>query len=155
MTNPKSRTGRWLSSSVPEAEWNTDLAKTSSAEYFAHNLRTTVKFHEVMQKIPKNAMCIEIAPHGLLQALIKKTVGPQSTTVALMKRGAPNNVQYFLESIGKLYVNGLNPHVNEIFPKPSLPAPRDTPFIGSVVRWDHSAAVRINSPFLNLPNKYH
>ncbi|GAU91939.1 hypothetical protein RvY_04096 [Ramazzottius varieornatus] len=143
LTNPKSRTDRWLSSSVPESDWNSDLAKTSSAEYFAHNLRTTVKFHEVMVKIPKNAICIEIAPHGLLQALIKKTVGPLCTTVALMKRGASNNVQYFLESIGKLYVNGLNPHVNEIFPKPSLPAPRDTPFIGSVVRWDHSAFWRI------------
>ncbi|XP_055354920.1 fatty acid synthase-like [Paramacrobiotus metropolitanus] len=144
LPSPKMRTTRWLSTAVEEAQWGSEVARYASAEYFTHNLTNTVKFHEALSKVPSNAIVVEIAPHGLLQALIKATVGSQATPVALMKKGADE--LFFLESIGKLYVAGLNPRVTEIFPKPTLPAPRDTPFIGSVVRWDHSANWRIPYP---------
>ena len=141
LVSPKSRTSRWLSTALNEEEWSSEVARTASAEYFATNLQSTVKFHQAMEKVPKKAIVVEIAPHGLLQALIKKTVGGQCTAVALMKKGVDNNAQYLLQSIGTLYLNGLNPDVKEMFPKPPMPAPRDTPFIGSIVQWDHSSSV--------------
>jgi fatty acid synthase, animal type len=95
------RTTRWLSTAVSEDQWTSNLAKYASAEYFAHNLTSTVKFNDALKKVPANAIVIEIAPHGLLQALIRKTVGDRSTPVALMKRVAPDNSIHFLESIGK------------------------------------------------------
>lgn len=95
------RTTRWLSTAVDERDWNTELAKYASAEYFAHNLTSTVKFHEALSKVPSNAVVIEVAPHGLLQALIKATVGGQATPVALMKKGHANNLNFFLEAVGK------------------------------------------------------
>lgn len=95
------RTTRWLSTAVEESQWNSELAKYASAEYFAHNLTTSVKFHEALSKVPSNAVVVEIAPHGLLQALIKSTVGSQATPIALMRKGHADNLNFFLEAIGK------------------------------------------------------
>ena len=56
----------------------------------------------VLQHVPKNAICVEIGPHGLLRSLIKMAVGSEVTALSLMKRlnnGA--NVQFCLENIGK------------------------------------------------------
>ncbi|OQV25865.1 Fatty acid synthase [Hypsibius exemplaris] len=143
LPSPKTRTARWLSTAFDETEWSSDAAKYASPEYFTHNLSSNVKFRAAVKKIPANAIVVEIAPHGLLLGLIKKALGDRAAPVALMKKGVPDNAVHFLETIGKLYILGLNPRVSNIFPKPALPAPRDTPFLGSVVRWDHSASWRI------------
>ena len=36
--NPKPRSHRWLSTSIPQKDWNEDLAKYCSAEYQTNNL---------------------------------------------------------------------------------------------------------------------
>ncbi len=43
------RTKRWISSSIPESRWNTDLAKYSSAAYHVNNLVSPVLFQEALQ----------------------------------------------------------------------------------------------------------
>lgn len=99
--NPKPRTPRWISSSIPENAWNTPLAQQSSAAYHVNNLLSPVLFHEALQHVPKNAITVEIAPHGLLQAILKRALGPNATNVSLVKRGHPNNVEFLLSNIGK------------------------------------------------------
>lgn len=99
--NPKPRTSRWISSSIPEAAWNTPLAQLSSAAYHVNNLLSPVLFHEAIQHIPENAIVVEIAPHGLLQAILKRALGPNVTNINLSKRDAPDNVQFLLSSIGR------------------------------------------------------
>lgn len=99
--NAKPRTHRWISSSIPESAWNTPLAQLSSSAYHVNNLLSPVLFHEAIQHIPKDAIVIEIAPHGLLQAILKRALGPNAINLSLVKRGHPNNVEFLLSNVGK------------------------------------------------------
>lgn len=102
--NPKPRSPRWISSSIPESAWGTPLAQQSSAAYHVNNLLSPVLFHEALQHVPKNAIAIEIAPHGLLQAILKRALGPNASNISLVKRGHENNVEFLLSNIGKYVV---------------------------------------------------
>lgn len=64
---PKARSARWISTSIPQAKWDSELAKHSSAEYHVNNLVSPVLFQEGLQHIPSNAVVIEISAHALLQ----------------------------------------------------------------------------------------
>lgn len=97
----KYRTSRWLSTSIPESHWETPIAEKSSAAYHVNNLLSPVLFHEAIQKIPKNAICVEIAPTGLLQAIMRRTLGSDAINLSLSKRGHENNLAFFLSNIGK------------------------------------------------------
>lgn len=99
--NPKPRTSRWISSSIPESAWNTPLAAHSSAAYHVNNLLSPVLFHEALQFVPENAIVIEIAPHSLLQAILKRALGPKTTNIGLVKRAHEDNVQLLLSNLGK------------------------------------------------------
>lgn len=136
--NPKPRSSRWISSSIPESQWDTPLAQTSSADYHVNNLVSPVLFQEALSHIPKNALVIEVAPHCLLQAILKRSLGGEAVFIGLMKRDQPDSLLYFLDCIGKLYVNGVNPTVAKLYPSVPLPVPRGTPMISPLIDWDHS-----------------
>lgn len=101
ITEPRPRTARWVSSSIPESHWGDQLAKFSSAEYHVNNLLSPVLFQEALQFVPPNAIVIEIAPHCLLQAILKRSLAPTCTFVGLMKRNHPNNIEFLFSSLGK------------------------------------------------------
>ena len=63
-------------------------------------LQNPVLFEETSRLIPSNAVCIEIAPHGLLQAILKRAF-PSCHHVPLTRRGSPNGVQFILEAFGE------------------------------------------------------
>lgn len=64
---PRPRSARWFSTSIPEAQWQGELARTSSAEYNVNNLVSPVLFQEALWHIPEHAVVLEIAPHALLR----------------------------------------------------------------------------------------
>lgn len=99
--NPKNRSGRWISSSIPESGWGTPIAQQSSAAYHVNNLLSPVLFHEAIQHVPKNAIAIEIAPTGLLQAILKRSLGAGVINLSLLKTNHEDNLQFFLQNIGK------------------------------------------------------
>lgn len=99
--NPKPRTSRWISSSIPESAWTTPLAQQSSAAYHVNNLLSPVLFHEALKHVPENAISVEVAPTGLLQAILKRALGPKATNVSLVKRGHENNINFLLSALGK------------------------------------------------------
>jgi len=101
MVNPKPRSSRWKSTSLPEDQWNTPEAQYSSTEYHLNNISSPVHFHGAMKHIPENAITIEIAPHCLLQAILKRSLPPTVTNISLTKKTASNHVNYLLEAIGK------------------------------------------------------
>lgn len=136
--NAKNRTSRWISTSIPESAWNTPVAKQSSAAYHVNNLLSPVLFYEALQHIPKNAIAVEIAPTGLLQAILKRALGPDATNVSLVKRGHENNVEFLLMNIGKIYAAGAQPQVLTLFKPITYPVGRGTPMLNSKVGWDHS-----------------
>jgi fatty acid synthase len=98
---PKQRSKKWISSSIPEEDWGSNMAQYSSAEYHVNNLISPVLFYEALKHIPDNANVIEIAPHCLLQAILKRTLKLSCCNVGLMKRGHTDNVEHFLMALGK------------------------------------------------------
>lgn len=136
--NPKPRTPRWISSSIPESAWGTPLAQQSSAAYHVNNLLSPVLFHEALQHVPENAIAIEIAPTGLLQAILKRSLGPKATNISLVKRGHEDNVQFLLSALGKFYNAGGQPNLGSLYHPVSFPVGKGTPMIASMIEWDHS-----------------
>ncbi|CAL1537406.1 unnamed protein product [Lymnaea stagnalis] len=137
---PKKRSPKWISTSVPEARWGEELAKYSSADYHVNNLVSAVLFQEGLQKVPSNAIAIEIAPHCLLQAILKRSLSTEAVFVGLMKRFHENNIEYFFSSLGKCFANGLNLSPLKAYPPVQYPVPRGTPMVSPVISkiWDHS-----------------
>lgn len=97
---PNRRSSKWLSSSVPKNRWENEESQWSSAQYHTNNLLSSVLFEETSKFLPPNALTIEVAPHGLLQAILKKSL-PSAVHVSLAKRANKDNVSFFLQSLGK------------------------------------------------------
>ncbi|CAH1132765.1 unnamed protein product [Ceutorhynchus assimilis] len=150
ITDPKPRSSKWISSSRPESEWNDPLVQLNCAEYHRNNYRNPVLFDQVLKYIPKDAIVIEIAPHGLLTAILKREMGPDVTCLSLANKNSKDNLQFLLSNIGKLFVNGGQPNLRTFYNEVSFPVGRGTTNIGSLVKWDHS--VKWFTPFYE-PNK--
>ncbi|NXU42098.1 FAS synthase, partial [Drymodes brunneopygia] len=136
--HPKPRSARWISTSIPESQWQSDLARNSSAEYHVNNLVNPVLFHEGLKHIPENAVVVEIAPHALLQAILRRALKPTCTILPLMKKEHKNNLEFFLTQIGKIHLTGINVFGNNLFPSVEYPVPVGTPLISPCIKWDHS-----------------
>lgn len=138
ITNPKPRSPRWISSSIPESAWGTPLALHSSAAYHVNNLLSPVLFHDALKHVPENAITIEIAPTGLLQAILKRSLGPKATNISLVKRGHADNLEFLLTALGKIYAAGAQPRFGNLYHPVSFPVGKGTPMINSMIEWDHS-----------------
>jgi len=134
ITDPKPRSQKWLSSSVPCSKWPTAVAKLSSAEYHTNSFLNPVLFEETARMIPKNAVTIEIAPHGLLQAILRRSLSSEVTNIALTHRDHKDNTEIFLQAIGKLYLIGLQPEIANLYPPVEFPVSRGTPMISPSIR---------------------
>lgn len=135
---PRPRSARWLSTSIPEAQWQGPLARTSSAEYNVNNLVSPVLFQEALWHVPEHAVVLEIAPHALLQAVLKRGLPPSCTIIPLMKKDHRDNLGFFLSNVGRLHLAGIDVNPNGLFPPVEFPAPRGTPLISPHIKWDHS-----------------
>ncbi|KAL9897232.1 fatty acid synthase-like [Glossina fuscipes fuscipes] len=135
--NPKPRSSKWLSSSVPESDWHQEGSNLCSAEYHTNNLLNSVLFEETFALLPNNALTIEIAPHGLLQAILKRSM-VNGVHIPLTQRSNKTNNVFFLSAIGKLFANGVVFPTANLYPKIEFPVSRGTPGISSLIRWDHS-----------------
>ncbi|XP_069122700.1 fatty acid synthase-like [Argopecten irradians] len=135
---PKKRGSTWISSSIPEDRWDSELAQYSSAEYHVNNLVSPVLFQEALSHVPDNAIVIEIAPHCLLQAILKRSLNPKCSIFGLMKRGHPNNAEHFYTMLGRCYLQGINFNSLKLYPEVSFPVSRGTPMISPLIQWEHS-----------------
>ncbi|XP_070847252.1 fatty acid synthase [Chaetodon trifascialis] len=135
---PQQRSSRWVSTSIPQSEWDSPLALYSSADYHVNNLVSPVLFQEGLSLVPENAVVVEIAPHALLQAILKRSLKHSCSILPLMKRGHTNNLEFFLSNIGRIYMNGINVDGNKLCPAVNYPVPVGTPLISPLVQWDHA-----------------
>ncbi|XP_043485889.1 fatty acid synthase-like [Polistes fuscatus] len=134
----KPRSKKWLSTSVPRNEWSSSAAQFSSSEYHANNFMKPVLFEEMLDLIPNNAVTIEIAPHGLLQAILRKSLQPTVTNIVLNQRDHEDNLAVFLRGLGKLYNTGVQLDLSKLYPHVEYPVSRGTPMISPLIRWEHS-----------------
>lgn len=59
-----------------------------------------VLFAEAIEKVPEEAIVVEIAPHGLLQAILKRSL-PHSVPIPLIRKDAKCPLMHLLEALGK------------------------------------------------------
>ncbi|KAG7203855.1 hypothetical protein KM043_017909 [Ampulex compressa] len=136
--DPKARSEKWISTSVPQSKWSSPSAKFSSAEYHTNNLLSPVLFEETATLIPKDAIAIEIAPHGLLQAILRRSMPSTVTNVPLMLREHKDNSRFFLQALGKLYNSGVQLQLVKLYPRIDYPVSRGTPMISPLIKWMHT-----------------
>jgi fatty acid synthase len=135
--NPRMRSKLWISTSVQSKKLLNNEFKNASAEYFVYNLVNPVLFYNALKTLPSNAIVIEIGPHALFSRIITQTLG-SPTYIPLSKRDqSDTNLELFLTSIGKLYELGLNPSIENLYPKIEFPVARNTQSISSLIEWDH------------------
>ncbi|KAI5631688.1 acyl transferase domain-containing protein [Phthorimaea operculella] len=136
MGEPAPRSDKWICSSLPPEKWNEPIAKQSSPEYHENNLLSPVYFEDAAMLIPRDAVVVEVAPHGLLQAIIKRS-HPDCSHIPLTKKGHSDPVRFLLESLGKLYLEGYNPKIHELYPKIEYPVSTETPMLSHFIDWYH------------------
>uniref|UniRef100_A0A336LXI7 CSON005087 protein n=1 Tax=Culicoides sonorensis TaxID=179676 RepID=A0A336LXI7_CULSO len=134
---PKQRSRKWLSTSIPKENWNKLQSQFCSAEYQTNNLLSPVLFEETMKLIPENAITLEIAPHGLLQSILKNNL-PKGVHIPLTQRANQDNFSFFLNGLGKLYVHGIEFTVDKLYPPVKFPVSLETSMIAPLIRWEHS-----------------
>uniref|UniRef100_UPI00358E27BA fatty acid synthase isoform X2 n=1 Tax=Myxine glutinosa TaxID=7769 RepID=UPI00358E27BA len=144
--NPRKRSSRWISTSIPESQWSMELSQLSSPEYHVNNLVSPVLFHDGLQHVPANAVVVEIAPHALLQAVLKRSLPSTCTNVPLMKRDVPNNLHFLLKNIGRLYLHGITPDISCLYHATKFPVPSGTPLLSPHVNWDHEQVWDVPTP---------
>ena len=156
ITEPKLRSSKWISTSVPECHWNSDLARFCSTQYFENNFVSPVLFHSALQHVPRNAIVVEVGPHSMFKKMIVENVGQGIQYIPLMKRNNnEGNVNMILWAIGRLYQLGLNPDICKLYPRVSYPVRRGTQSISSLIKWDQSDNWFVAKyPKYFKPNKY-
>ncbi|XP_018393294.1 PREDICTED: fatty acid synthase-like [Cyphomyrmex costatus] len=135
--HPKKRSSKWISTSIPRNEWFASSSKLSSAVYHSRSILNTVLFHQTTDLIPRNAVVIEIAPDDVLQHVLSESLHPNVTNLVLT-HSTTQNVDVFLQGIGKLYNCGLQPQIAKLYPPVQFPVSRGTPMISPLIRWNHS-----------------
>ncbi|XP_030745584.1 fatty acid synthase-like [Sitophilus oryzae] len=136
----KERSKKWLPSAISENEYDSYLGKFNSAEYQHHNFLNRVRFQQVLAKVPENAVLIEIAPRGLFQSILARSLPKTVTNVSLSSKDAEDNCEFLLSSIGKVYSSTNIPiNLTAINDEAPLPLDARTPFISPLVQWDHAS----------------
>ncbi|XP_067215658.1 fatty acid synthase-like [Linepithema humile] len=136
---PKERSSKWISTSVPRYKWSNVASKLCSASYHTSSILNTVLFEQTTHMIPDNAVIIEISPVSILQDILKESVHAKYiTNIVLTKQNEPNAINLVLRGIGELYNCGFQPRIANLYPPVNFPVSRGTPMISPSIRWNHS-----------------
>ena len=137
LPNPKKRSKNWISTSISEIEPKEEIMRYASAEYFVHNLISPVYFYDKLKELPSDAIVIEIGPHGVFRKIVNETHESASYLSLIKKNSNDTNLDNLLTAIAVLYEWGLNPSIENLYPKVEWPVSRNTPSIGALMKWDH------------------
>uniref|UniRef100_A0A2H1WWR5 SFRICE_007688 n=1 Tax=Spodoptera frugiperda TaxID=7108 RepID=A0A2H1WWR5_SPOFR len=130
----RSRSEKWVPMPLLKAKCKN---VKSSAQSYTNGVETPELFEETARLIHANAITIEIAPHGLLQAILRRSLKKDVINVALTQKAHPDNVQVLFTAFGRLYEAGLNPHLANIYPHVPFPVSQGTPMLSHLVEWEH------------------
>ncbi|KAF9794028.1 hypothetical protein SFRURICE_010511, partial [Spodoptera frugiperda] len=96
--NFKQRSEKWVSSPLLQAQCKHSKATTKCQ---TNGFEGSVLFEETARLIHANAITIEIAPHGLLQAILRRSLKKDVVNVALTQKAHPDNVQVLFTAFGR------------------------------------------------------
>ncbi|KAG4073632.1 hypothetical protein HA402_000856 [Bradysia odoriphaga] len=134
--NPRKRSAKWLSSSYPESQWSSDEAGSVSAKYFTRNLLNPVYFEEVCKMLPVTSLLIEVAPHGLFRAILKKNL-KDGDHLSLTQRNT-EGVTFLLEALGRLFQKGIDIDIAKLYKTVEFPVSCGTSMISPQIKWNHT-----------------
>ncbi|CAG2110585.1 unnamed protein product, partial [Medioppia subpectinata] len=136
--NPKLRSNKWLSTSVLTSHPEDEALKYSGGEYFEYNMSNEVRFYEQLQKLPVNAVVLELSPHSIFGQIVNETL-KDCTNISLLKMDSNHtNMDMFLSGLAQLYELGFNLDVHRLYPSVEWPVARNTQSIASLIKWDHN-----------------
>lgn len=138
MKEPKGRSGKWVSSSIPKNHWDSELALRATPEYFVNNFTSPVLFYDAVKEIPPYTTVIEIGPSGLLRGIVNKSTHKSNTVVAMQSRDSHEGLVDFLSALGQLYMAGTEMDVTKLYEDATYPVPLGTPIISPFIEWDHN-----------------
>lgn len=116
--------------------WQTSSCGTrelSYAEYFTNNLLGPTLFEKTARLILINTLTLEIAPDEILQSVVTELF--DTTNITLFQRHHEDNVKVFLQGLGKMYNNGLQPQLANLYPIVQFPVSRGTPMISPSIKY--------------------
>ncbi|XP_049870281.1 fatty acid synthase-like [Pectinophora gossypiella] len=128
ISSPKTRSERWLSTSIPQSQSQKLIAKLSSAEYHVNCLTGPNVFEESSGRIQSNAVVINF---GLSNPLLSK-----DNNITLVD--SETNLISLLSTLGRLFQAGLNLQLAQIYPRVQFPVAQGTPMLAHLVEWEHS-----------------
>ncbi|CAG7837949.1 unnamed protein product [Allacma fusca] len=161
---PELRSPKWVSTSTPKHLVDTDAGMYVCDDYFVNNVLSPVLFNDALQKVPADAIVIEIAPHGILQAILKRSLPKTCTVISLCSRSSTNNIEFFLKNVGNMFNSGLQPQISNLYPASNFPLSSATPCLSPLIQWDHRQTWAVPDPAgdkegsmteINLTNKAH
>ncbi|KAJ2952057.1 hypothetical protein O0L34_g4320 [Tuta absoluta] len=106
-------------------------------ESVKHNIQTPVH-KETRNGLEDNAIIIEIGFSDDLGSIDKPLKIKEEIVISLLKDNI-NHVQSLLTALGKLFIEGLNPALANIYPSVQFPVAQGTPMMSHLVEWDHAA----------------
>ncbi|XP_053380142.1 fatty acid synthase-like [Mercenaria mercenaria] len=122
----RTNTEQWISTVMHENLLDSGQTRCFSADYLTKSLTTPVFFYEAIQKIPKGSVVIEVAPHCLLQPLLRRALSGSFCIAGLMKRGQ-TDMSFFLSNLGRCFEWGLNFNPQTLDGPALFPVPTGTP----------------------------
>ena len=138
LPNPRLRSKKWISTSILKDETKEDILLYASAEYFVNNLISPVFFYDKFKTLPSDAIVVEVGPHGVFRKIVIETLEAVSYISLISKDSNETNLDKFFTAIAKLYELGINPSIENLYPRVEYPVSRGTPSIGSLMKWNHS-----------------
>lgn len=143
------RSSKWISTSIPEESWTSELGRYNCGNYHGNNATQPVLFYEAVQYIPDKAIVVEVSPRGFFQSLLKESL-PNCTHVPIMTSSpTKDKVAFSLNSIGKLYNVGFEMNIKNLYPELKFPVAANTPCISPLVKWNHERSW--NPSFVSFP----
>jgi fatty acid synthase, animal type len=96
----KKRSSKWISTSTAKENLEKLESSFSSADYHTNNLLSPVLFEEGISMLPNDVLMIEIAPHALLQPILKRSV-VNGIYIGLTKRDVEDGAVFLLQALGR------------------------------------------------------
>ena len=146
MPNPKLRSKKWVSTAIQEEVPKDDILNYAGADYFVNNLISPVYFYDKFKTLPSDAIVVEVGPHGVFRKIVSETLESATYITLIKKDSNDTNLDNFFAAISKLYELGINPSIENLYPKVEFPVSRKTQSIGSLMKWDHSKEY-VDKPF--------
>ena len=134
--NPKPKSKKWVVSALHPDEDPESVV--CSAEFHIQSLVNPVFFYEALQKVPPEAVVIEVGAHALLQAILKRSLNFNFTIVPLQDWKEKDQSVVFMRALGTCHNAGISVDPLALLKPVDLPVGPRTPSIGHLVSWEHA-----------------